>query len=97
MKRRHEQAVIDTFSRFMERKALDLGRLVTRCALDGQDSIFGADYIFTNHTNFLMVEFKYEKSDIKHEGHKRRRLMLCQTLDVEDDWRDFSLQCHYVA
>ncbi|PWE37894.1 hypothetical protein C9I50_25025 [Pseudomonas prosekii] len=76
---------------------MDSGRQVTRCSLDGQDTVLGADYLFTNHTKILMVEFKYEKSDIKHEADKPRRLKLCRILDVEDSWRSLSLECHYVA
>ena len=97
MKRKHEQSVIDSFSRYMERSASDSGRQVTRCSLDGQDTVLGADYIFTNHTKILMVEFKYEKSDIEHEANKPRRLKLCRILEAEDIWRQLSLQCHYVA
>lgn len=97
MKRKHEQSVIDSFSRYMERSASDSGRQVTRCSLDGQDTVLGADYIFTNHTKILMVEFKYEKSDIEHEAKKPRRLKLCRILDAEDIRRKLSLQCHYVA
>lgn len=97
MKRRHEQSVIDAFSKFMERSALHSGRQVTRCSLDGQDTVLGADYFFTNHTKILMVEFKFEKWDIKHEANKPRRLKLCRILDVEDSWRSLSLECHYVA
>ncbi|ROL62600.1 hypothetical protein BLX41_31375 [Pseudomonas protegens] len=97
MKKRHEQSVIDAFSKYMERRASDFGRQVTRCSLDGQDTVLGADYLFTNHTKILMVEFKYEKSDIEHEVRKWRRLKLCQLLDVEEGWRSLSLECHYVA
>lgn len=70
---------------------------MTRCSFDGQDSILGADYVFTNHTNFLMVEFKYEEPNLKSEKLKPRRLKLCRLLDDNDDWRDLSSQCHYVA
>jgi len=97
VKRKHEQSVIDAFSKYMERRALDSGRQVTRCSLDGQDTVLGADYLFTNHTKILMVEFKYEKSDIKHEVRKSRRLNLCRILDVEEDWKSLSLECHYVG
>ncbi|MHC8362000.1 hypothetical protein ACYZUA_17230 [Pseudomonas sp. LS2P72] len=89
--------MIDGFSNFIVRKAQAAGRQITRCSFDGQDSILGADYVFTNHTNFLMVEFKYEESDLKHEALKPRRLKLCRILDDNDDWRGLSSQCHYVA
>lgn len=97
MLKKHEQSMIDGFSNFIERKAKAAGRQITHCSFDGQDSIVGADYVFTNHTNFLMVEFKYEESDLKREGLKPRRLHLCRILDDHDDWRELSSQCHYVA
>jgi hypothetical protein len=97
VKKKHEQSVIDAFFKYMERRASDSGRQVTRCSLDGQDTVLGADYMFTNHTKILMVEFKYEKSDIKHEVRKRRRHELCRLLDVKEGWRSLSLECHYVA
>ncbi|WP_202368152.1 hypothetical protein [Pseudomonas sp. MWU318] len=97
LKKNHEQSFIDGFSNYLSRKAQESGRQVTRCSLDGQDTVYGADYIFTNHTNFLMVEFKYDKSDVKLEGKKPRRLTLCRILDDEDGWRQLSSQCHYVA
>jgi len=89
--------MIDRFSAFVEGKARKTGRKVTRCSFDGQDSIVGADYLFTNNTNFFMVEFKYDKSDLKKEKRKVRRLKLCYMLDEHEDWKNLSKACHYVA
>jgi len=97
MRRRKEQSLIDAFFNYLNRVAVDNGRVVTRCSMDGQDSILGADYIFTNSTRFVLVEFKYEKIHLKDECKKNRRLHLCQALDTAELWRQLSLECHFVA
>ncbi|WEM43895.1 hypothetical protein PTW35_09005 [Photobacterium sp. DA100] len=97
MRRKHEQSVVDAFSNQFARQATDRGRAMSRCSLDGQDSILGADYIFTTTTNFALVEFKYEERDIRAEGNKSLRERLCLLLDDDVSRRSQSLKCHYIA
>jgi hypothetical protein len=70
MRKKHEQSVIDSFSNFFLTKGQSRGKTTNRLSLDGQDSILGADYIFTENSNFALVEFKYEDRDLKSEGDK---------------------------
>lgn len=97
MRKKHEQSVIDAFSNYFLRKGQSLGKTTNRLSLDGQDSLLGADYIFTENSNFALVEFKYEHRDLKAEGDKSLRNTLCTLLDNETIRRNQSLQCHYIA
>ncbi|MCZ0746694.1 hypothetical protein [Vibrio parahaemolyticus] len=97
MRRKHEQSIIDAFSNYFLKKGQSRGKTTNRLSLDGQDSILGADYIFTENSNFALVEFKYEDYDLKAEGDKELRSTLCTMLDSEVVRRNQSLQCHYIA
>ncbi len=97
LRRKHEQSIIDSFSNYFLKKGRELGRSSHRFSLDGQDSILGADYIFTSNTKFALVEFKYEEGDLKAEGRKPLRETLCLRLDEERRRHVQSLQCHYIA
>ncbi|TMX70611.1 hypothetical protein [Vibrio rotiferianus] len=97
MRRKHEQSVIDAFSNYFLKQGQSRGKITNRLSLDGQDSILGADYIFTENSNFALVEFKYEDHDLKAEGDKELRSTLCTMLDNELVRRNQSLQCHYIA
>ncbi|HCE2128432.1 hypothetical protein [Vibrio parahaemolyticus] len=97
MKRKHEQSVADNFSSHFMRFASQQGKQVNKCSLDGQDAILGADYIFTDASNFALIEFKFEERDIKAEGRKPLRSRLCMRLDQEQNRRFQSLKCHYIA
>jgi len=97
LRRKHEQSVIDAFSNYFLKVGAQRGRRTHRFSLDGQDSILGADYIFTSNTNFALVEFKYEQRDLKAEGDKRLRRILCEKLEVDKTRLNQSLQCHFIA
>jgi hypothetical protein len=97
MNRKHEQSVADAFSNHFSKIAMEQGKTLNRCSLDGQDAILGADYIFTNTTKFALIEFKFEEQDIKAESKKPLRAKLCTFLDSEISRRSQSLQCHYIA
>lgn len=97
MKRKHEQSVVDGFFSHFQRKAEGRRRQLVRCSMDGQDAIYGGDYIFTDNSRFVLVEFKYEERDLVSERNKQRRLQLCGRLDLEEDRRRQSLICHYVG
>ncbi|EHV9709086.1 hypothetical protein NI385_17915 [Vibrio parahaemolyticus] len=97
MNRKHEQSIADSFSNHFTRYAATQGRQVNRCSLDGQDAILGADYIFTDTSNFALIEFKYEERDIRAEGRKPLRSQLCVRLDQEQNRQLQSLKCHYIA
>lgn len=97
MNRKHEQSVADSFSNHFMRFAGQQGKQINRCSLDGQDAILGADYIFTDASNFSLIEFKYEEGDIRAEGRKPLRSQLCLRLDHEKSRRLQSLKCHYIA
>ncbi|MBW3199590.1 hypothetical protein [Marinobacter nauticus] len=97
MRRKHEQSIIDAFSNYFLKVGRQRGRQTNRFSLDGQDSVLGGDYIFTANTNFALVEFKYEKRDLKAEGDKRLRKLLCEKLDADKVRLSQSLQCHFIA
>lgn len=97
MRKKHEQSVIDSFAEHFLSKGKLLGKQVNKLSVDGQDSLLGADYIFTATTNFALVEFKYEENDLKSERTKELRFKLCKMLDQNGPRLEQSLQCHFVA
>jgi len=97
MKKKHEQSIIDAFSNYFLKKGKELGRQTYRLSVDGQDSLLGADYIFTSNSRFALIEFKYESIDIITEGKKELREKMCQLLDHNTLRRTQSLECHYIA
>lgn len=97
MDKKHEQSIIDGFFDHFKDIAEHNGEKLTRCSSDGQDSLLGGDYIFTNNTMFVLAEFKYEEEDIKSERKKSRRLNLCIKLDEEQRRLNQSLKCHYIG
>ncbi|MGC5425841.1 hypothetical protein L7P61_06225 [Aeromonas veronii bv. sobria] len=97
MDKKHEQSIIDGFFDHFKKIAEENGERLTRCSSDGQDSLLGGDYIFTNNTMFVLAEFKYEEEDIKSEKKKDRRLNLCMSLDEDLRRLQQSLQCHYIG
>lgn len=97
LRRKHEQSIIDGFFDQFKNFAEQNGRKLFRCSLDGQDTLTGADYLFTQTTWFALVEFKYEESDIAAEKTKPLRLELCQALDnVANRLRQHN-SCHFIA
>lgn len=93
----HEQAVIDQFNRFFEQQALRSGKNVRSLALDGQDSLAGADYLLTDESRFCLVEFKYTQKEIYKENRKERRLKLCLLLEQNNQMADLHDRCHFIA
>lgn len=97
MNKKHEQSIIDAFSNYFLAQGRNQGRQAHRLSVDGQDSLLGADYIFTSNSKFALVEFKYGKADILAEGLKYLREKMCSLLD-QDNYRLLqSLACHYIA
>jgi len=97
LNKRHEQSVIDGFFTHFQRAAAYAQRNLVRCSMDGQDAIYGADYLFTDNSRFVLAEFKYEERNLVSEGEKPRRLKLCALLDDDESRRNQSMYCHYVA
>lgn len=44
-----------------------------------------------------MVEFKYEEHDLRSEGKKELRQLMCEKLNEDYEALDQSLMCHFVA
>lgn len=78
MQKKHEQSIIDGFFNTFFKIAKNNNKHLIRCSMDGQDSILGGDYIFTNNTKFVLTEFKFERSNLSSENKKPKRLNLCQ-------------------
>jgi hypothetical protein len=97
LNKRHEQSVIDGFFNYFQRVAASSQRKLVRCSMDGQDAIYGADYVFTDNSRFVLAEFKYEERNLVSEGEKPRRLKLCSLLDGDEMRRKQSMLCHYIA
>ncbi|WP_432380614.1 hypothetical protein [Duganella sp. P38] len=97
IRKKHEQSIIDGFSNRFKVNALARGRSVTKCSLDGQDVELGSDYLFTDSSRFMLVEFKFEVDGLKTEGTKHRRKKMCLKLDADSEIRARSLRCHYIA
>lgn len=97
LRKKHEQSLIDGFAEHFKRQAEKAGRRVTKCSLDGQDVVLGSDYMFTDNSRFMLIEFKYEASDLAAERAKHRRKNMCLLLDADDTKRSLSVKCHYVC
>lgn len=97
LRKKHEQSFIDGFAEHFKKQAVTAGRRVTKCAFDGQDVVLGSDYMFTDNSRFMMIEFKYEESDLAAERAKHRRKLMCLLLDDDDVKRNLSVKCHYVC
>ena len=97
MRRNHEQSVIDIFVKRFREIGSKNGRKTYQFSLDGQDALVGADYIFNTNTNFALVEFKYEKIDLRSEGKKRLRKITCENLKEDNGRYLQSLECHFIA
>ena len=97
MKKKHEQSIIDAFSNYFLSQGREYGRQTYRLSVDGQDSLLGADYIFTSNSKFALIEFKYESKDILAEGKKELREKMCLLLDQSPLRLRQSLKCHYIA
>jgi hypothetical protein len=97
LKRGHEQSVIDGFFDRFREAATDRGLELFRCSLDGQDTLTGADYLFTQSTWFALVEFKYEESKIADERTKPLRLALCKALGADRHRLIQHVSCHFIG
>ncbi|WP_157958992.1 hypothetical protein [Salinicola endophyticus] len=97
LRKNHEQSIIDGFFDHFKNIADQHGENLTRCSSDGQDKLLGGDYIFTNHTRFVLAEFKYEEKDIKSEKKKTGRLNLCKNLDRHERRLQQSISCHFIG
>lgn len=97
MKKKHERSIIDAFSNYFLSQGREYGRQTYRLSVDGQDSLLGADYIFTSNSKFALIEFKYESKDILAESKKELREEMCILLDQSPPRLRQSLECHYIA
>ncbi|WP_321840777.1 hypothetical protein [Paraburkholderia bannensis] len=66
-------------------------------ALDGQDRHVLADYILTNESTFMLVEFKYTLSQLPSERKKDRAAILCEQLVLNNRMRKRHDLCHFIA
>ena len=103
MKRQHEQSIIDVFKEIFSFKCKQLGeKFHISASLDGQDNHLGADYLFSVKTKFILIEFKYEKKNIKDEENKFLRKCLCEYFNLENRYfyeNEFNkhIQCHFIS
>jgi hypothetical protein len=94
---RHEQAVIDGFNTFMRREAGKRQGTFRHIALDGLDRHVLADYILTNESTFMLVEFKYTLSQLASEEKKDKAAILCEQLARNISMRASHDLCHFIA
>ncbi|MFT4905953.1 MAG: hypothetical protein ACI978_000010 [Oleispira sp.] len=94
---KHEKSVENIFKGNFEQAARDKDYIYTSASLDGQDRIVGADYLFTNHDSFAIIEFKYRERDLPSEVKKGRRLDLCLALHDQESIRPLHDKCHFAA
>jgi len=93
----HEKSVENIFKYKFEAAARSINRIYTSASLDGQDRIVGADYLFTDHCKYAIVEFKYRENNLPSEIKKVRRHLLCQGLFFDAEARQLHEQCHFAA
>lgn len=94
---KHEKSVENIFKDNFEEAAREKGYIYTSASLDGQDRLVGADYLFTTHASFSIVEFKYREGDLLSEVKKEKRLQLCKALHENAKIRPSHNKCHYAA
>ncbi|MEZ8185568.1 hypothetical protein ACED29_07045 [Shewanella sp. 5S214] len=94
---KHEKSVENIFKDNFEEAAREKGYIYTSASLDGQDRLVGADYLFTNHASFSIVEFKYREGDLLSEVKKEKRLQLCKALHENTKIRPLHNKCHFAA
>ncbi len=109
MKKKHEQSIINIFKSLFEKKCREYGYKHVSTSLDGQDELLGADYIFSETTKFILVEFKYTDKEINSEKKKPLRKKLCERLrdNIKEDCDKFikegcdklslHLNCHFIS
>lgn len=97
MDKKHEQSVIDAFLNYLKKQSENIGKDFISASLDGQDNLFGADYIFTNSIKFVLSEFKYEENNIVAENQKPKRLYMCEKLECDTVNKNRHDLCHYIA
>ncbi|WP_213942289.1 hypothetical protein [Pseudomonas sp. dw_612] len=94
---KHEKSVENLFKDNFEAAARDKEYEYTSASLDSQDRLVGADYLFTNHNVYAIIEFKYRESDLPSEVKKEKRLHLCHALHKEKQVRALHETCHFAA
>lgn len=97
MRFKHEKSVENLFRDNFGQAARDKEFIYTSASLDSQDRLTGADYLFTDHTQFAIIEFKYREGDLPSEVKKQKRLELCEALHAQPTIRPAHDRCHFAA
>lgn len=103
MERQHEQSIIDVFKEIFKLKCKELkSEICISASLDGQDNWLGADYLFSSDAKFVLIEFKYEKKNIKDEKNKLLRKCLCESFQLGNEKFNENkfnkhIQCHFIS
>lgn len=92
-----EQGVIDSFCRAIKRNAIFNKTLLESFSSSGQDRWLAGDYIFTDSTDFCLIEFKDNKNALSSESRKSIPQSLCKHLDANPEWKEVSRKCHHIA
>jgi len=94
---KHEKSVENLFKDNFEQAARDKEYIYTSASLDSQDRLAGADYLFTTHNQYAIIEFKYREGDLLSEVKKEKRLQLCNALHNQKHIRPLHEKCHFAA
>ncbi|RON08464.1 hypothetical protein BK659_13785 [Pseudomonas brassicacearum] len=97
IKFKHEKSVENLFKDSFEQAARNKDYIYTSASLDSQDRLVGADYLFTDHTQYAIIEFKYREGDLPSEVKKKKRLELCNALYQQKNIRPLHDKCHFAA
>jgi len=92
-----ENSVAKYFGEYFIHAALQQGFMPHTFPLDGQDRDVGADYLFSDSTNFALIEFKSYEDDIASEKKKPRRRTLCQLLPITIGMQNLHDRCHFIG
>lgn len=64
--------------------------------LSGQDNKANADVIFNTLNNFVLIEFKSYKRNVKEENKKHRVYNLCHRLKENSSMENAHRRCHFI-
>lgn len=92
-----EQGVIDSFRRLMVAYGVFKAATWESFAVGGQDRTTASDYIFTDSTEFCLIEFKDRRDLLGTEGKKSVASRLCNHLETNSDMLALSRKCHHIA
>lgn len=94
----NERGVEDAFRQAVQQQAQDMGGTFRQFSLGGADRDLG-DAVITANFRYALVEFKFTQEQLKKEGSKELREVLCVALShtKRKDIRRLHNACHFAS